>query len=268
MLDDRQQAQYLQRIGHSGGTAISLPTLQALHNLHMLKVPFENLDISLGRKIDLTEDALFDKIVLQRRGGFCYELNHLFFAFLSSRGFDVQMLSARVYNGRAFGKAFDHMLLLVNLQGVSFIADAGFGDSFREPLALQGEPSHQVDANYKIEQQGSDYVLFQQKQNAGYQAQYKFDLAAYGIDAFQPMCVYQQTSPDSSFTQKTVCSIATEDGRKTISNSRFIITSVDRRSEQGIAGEAEYRQILRQHFQIDLPQDSRLDRLLAANNTA
>ncbi|GGC66135.1 arylamine N-acetyltransferase family protein [Undibacterium terreum] len=254
MLTEQQVAYYLRRIAYKGSLAVELSTLQALHQAHMLQVPFENLDIPLGRPIVITQQALYNKIVAARRGGFCYELNHLFFALLSTLGFKVQMLSACVVYGNSFGQPFDHMLLLVELDGKQYIADVGFGDSFREPLLLQDEPVTQRDAAYCFRREGSDYVLLQQKQKESmdWQPQYRFDLDAHGIEAFQPMCMYQQSSPDSPFTKKSVCSIATEDGRKTISNGRLILTAGGERTEHAIASEAEYRQILQADFGMSL----------------
>src|SRR5262245_1566225 len=101
---------YLKRIDYRGRLDPTAETLRGLHVAHMLSVPFENLDIPLGRPIVLDEDALFDKIVARRRGGFCYELNGLFAALLRSLGFDVTLLSAGVAHADGgFGLEFDHL---------------------------------------------------------------------------------------------------------------------------------------------------------------
>jgi N-hydroxyarylamine O-acetyltransferase len=107
----------------------------------MFNVPFENLDISVGRYIKLDLPSLFQKIVHERRGGYCYELNGLFAALLRTLGFRVDQLSAGVAgpDGK-FGPEFDHLTLLVGA-GDSWLADVGFGDSFLAPLpfAVGGE---------------------------------------------------------------------------------------------------------------------------------
>src|SRR5256885_12239222 len=90
---------YLQRIGYQGSLVPNEQTLRALQLAHLYAVPFENLDIGLQRPIVLDLDLIFDKVVNQRRGGFCYELNGLFGELLKSLGFGVQMLSAGVYGG-------------------------------------------------------------------------------------------------------------------------------------------------------------------------
>src|SRR5512138_694480 len=130
---------YLTRIQYFRPIKPDVQTLQGLHLAHLLHVPFENLDIGLKRPIRLEEEALWNKIVVQGRGGFCYELNGLFGAFLREIGFDVTYLNARVYNREGkLGIPFDHLALLVQIPGQPgrWLADVGFGDSFLEPLNL------------------------------------------------------------------------------------------------------------------------------------
>jgi arylamine N-acetyltransferase len=103
----------------------------------MLAVPFENLDISLGRKIICDESRFLHKIVNERRGGFCYEMNGAFAELLRALGFKVTLLSARVSGGDGSeGPEFDHLALRVDLDQ-PWLADVGFGDSFVEPLLLE-----------------------------------------------------------------------------------------------------------------------------------
>src|SRR6266550_6884083 len=130
---------YLQRISYTGPLVPIAETLRLLQVAHLQTVPFENLSIHSGEPIVLDDDALFEKIVRRRRGGFCYELNGLFAALLRALGFDVKMLSARVANAEGiFGPDFDHMTLLVTL-AEPWLVDVGFGDSFLEPLKLDEE---------------------------------------------------------------------------------------------------------------------------------
>jgi len=116
-----------------------LQSLRRLHKKHLLSIPFENLDIHLGPPIILSEDAFYEKIITHRRGGFCYELNGSFAALLTSLGFNVRMLSARVArrNG-GFTPEFDHMTLLVTMKD-RWVVDVGFGESFTEPKRLDFE---------------------------------------------------------------------------------------------------------------------------------
>src|SRR5246127_1155601 len=129
-------AAYLARIGYTESTVPSSDSLRALHAAHLYAVPFENLDISLGRKITCEEERFLHKIVALRRGGFCYELNGAFAALLRELGFRVTLLSARVAReGGSASPDFDHLALRVDLDE-PWLADVGFGDSFLEPLRL------------------------------------------------------------------------------------------------------------------------------------
>src|SRR5260370_2295706 len=145
---------YLDRINYHGNLAPSAETLRQLQVAHLLTVPFENLSIHAREPIVLKDEALFEKIVSRRRGGFCYELNGLFAALLRALGFDVAMLSAQVANAKgSFGPDFDHMTLMVT-RADRWLVDAGFGDSFLEPLRLD-EESTQGHGNhtYRIERE-------------------------------------------------------------------------------------------------------------------
>ena len=111
---------YLERIHYSGPLAPTLEVLSKLQLAHLMTVPFENLDIHTNTKIDLNH--LFDKIVTRNRGGFCYELNGLFYELLTETGFAVKMVSARVHDGKGdFSPEFDHMALIVNLDNENYL---------------------------------------------------------------------------------------------------------------------------------------------------
>ena len=245
---------YLQRIGYEGAREPTEETLRRLHRAHMYAVPFENLDIPLGRTITLSVPAFFEKIVRRRRGGFCYELNALFGWLLGKIGFDLVTLSARVYSDGAPGPEFDHMLLLLDIDD-GLVADVGFGDSFVEPVALSGEEQHQLGRAYRVVEHGDDRILQHRLLGADWQPQYAFSLKPRRLEEFADMCHYQQTSPDSHFTQKSVCSLATRDGRVTLSDARLIQTSNGDRQEREVRSVEEYRKLLASHFGIDLGEE-------------
>lgn len=244
---------YLRRINYSGPLDPSAETLRRLHRAHMLSVPFENLDIHIERLIVLDEAKLLSKVVGQRRGGFCYELNGAFAALLRALGFDVTMLSAEVAGGDGgFGPAFDHMALLVQLEA-RWLADVGFGDSFREPLLLDhsGEQA-QEDGAYRIERDGEHLTLERRDDSGLWQPQYRFTLRPYQYEDYADMCRYHQTSPDSPFTKRRTCSLATPDGRITLTDMRLITTTRGERREKTLATQEEYAAALREHFGVEL----------------
>jgi len=161
---------YLARIRYEGTVQPTAETLQALHEAHMLAVPFENLDIGLGRAIKLDHASLWEKIVERRRGGFCYELNGLFALLLRELGFRVELLSAGVANAAGnFNPDFDHLTLLVHLEE-DWLADVGFGESFRHPLRLTPDVAQeQVWGRYRLVRDGKDW-LFEEWREAWKQA--------------------------------------------------------------------------------------------------
>lgn len=241
---------YLERICYTGSLEPCFETLKELHKAHMFAVPFENLDVSSGRPIVLSYPSLYDKIVLRHRGGFCYELNGLFGWLLEQLGFDVEMVSARVIHNAQPGPEFDHMVLLLKTED-RLIADVGFGDSFLEPLWLASDR--------EVEQHASTYRLvgpeyeraLQTLRDSAWESQYIISPQPRRFDEFKPMCRFHQTSPESTFTQKTVCSVATANGRTTLSNGSLILTTGGSREEFEISGEEEYRSLLKAHFGIE-----------------
>lgn len=254
---------YLERIRSSGQVnldvvAPSSHLLRQLHLAHMLSVPFENLSIHYGQPILLEDEALYDKIVQRRRGGFCYELNGLFAWLLRRLGFTVTLLSARVaQSDGSFTPEFDHMALLVHqMDDIDWLADVGFGDSFRQPLRLLPD----------IEQDGADGKMYrlrtsdidgtawlmQQRGETDWETQYRFVLQPHIMGDFVDRCHFQETSPESHFKQKRLCSLALPNGRITLSDLRLITTLHDVREERDLASEREYLDTLAAQFGVTI----------------
>lgn len=264
MLDDAQVATYLARLDFHATPGCNRATLDDLHLAHMLRVPFENLDIMQGIPIDLSLAGRYAKLVLQQRGGFCHELNSLFADLLQAIGFEVRLLAAEVHDGQAYTAPFDHMLLAVALDGRTLVADVGFGDSFRLPLAIDGTRSQQGVATYDVVRQGEEYTLFRTRPDTGRQPQYRFRLDAHALEEFLPRCRHQQHSPQSHFTQQAICSRATADGRVSLSAARHILTTARSRSERRLENADEYRAVLQRDFNITLDETADIAPLMAA----
>ncbi len=213
---------YLNRINYRGPRDVSADTLRALHIQHLLAVPFENLDNHTGRQIVLDQEKVFRKIVEERRGGICYELNGAFYGLLRALGFEVAMLSAGVARDEGgFDPPFDHMTLLVELEE-RWLADVGFGDSFREPLLLdhRGEQLQDNDA-YRLVEEG-EHLILERRETDLWKPQYRFTLEPHLYSDFGDMCHYHQTSHDSPFTKRRTCTLATPEGRITVTGMRLI----------------------------------------------
>ncbi|HEU5329449.1 MAG: arylamine N-acetyltransferase family protein [Thermomicrobiales bacterium] len=245
-------AAYLDRIAYTGPRDPSLATLRALHLAHLRAAPFENLDIGLGRTIVLDDAALYEKIVVRRRGGFCYELNGLFARLLHVLGFAVTLLSAGVKGGNGqFGPEFDHLTLRVDLDE-PWLADVGFGDSFHLPLRLHGRAAQHRDGQAYRLVEDSAYLMLERLRDETWEPQYRFTLQPRALPDFTAMCHYQQTAPESHFTRHSVCTILTAAGRITLSDDRLIITNNGKRAEHMLTSAKERTEALRDHFGIVL----------------
>jgi len=219
-------AAYLQRIRYRGPLAPTAEALRQLHEAHLLAVPFENLSIHWGEPIELDDEALFEKVVVRRRGGFCYELNGLFAALLRALGFEVVMLSAGVLRASGdYSPDFDHMALLVNHQQ-RWLADVGFGDLFRQPLRLdERAPQAQGASAYRIDPDEEGRFLLRRSDEGGpWSTEYRFSLEPHVYADYAERCIYQETSPESHFKQRRICSLATPDGRVSLSERKLITT--------------------------------------------
>ena len=251
MLAPPRVTDYLTRLDLTMGEAsLDAAGLARLQDAHLRRIPFENLSIHLGERISLDDEAIVAKLVDQRRGGFCFEMNGGFAALLEALGFDVTRLEARVYADGRPGIPFDHLCLRVDLDR-PYLVDVGFGASFAEPLLL-GTDAPQADRNgeFRIVATPAADGWFDLVQNGV--AQYRFSLAPHDLADFASACDYHQTSPDSHFTQNSLCTLPTADGRATIAG-RLLITRIGgERTERIIDDDAELLALYRSQFGISL----------------
>ena len=241
---------YLARIGTARPARADAAALAELQLRHLLSVPFENLSIHLGEPIVLDHGALVDKVVGRRRGGFCYELNGAFAALLSTLGFTVTLLAARVFGEGGLGPPFDHLALRVDdADGGSWLADVGFGRHSHYPLRLdtrtdQADPggtfrlADTADGDLDVIRDG--------------QLQYRVEARPRTLGDFEATCWWHQTSPRSHFTHGPVCSRLTETGRVTLSDRTLAQTTGDQRQERTLTDDAEVLAAYRTWFGIVL----------------
>ncbi|MFD9949046.1 arylamine N-acetyltransferase [Nonomuraea sp. NPDC059023] len=189
----------LHRIGHHGPVAADLETLVALHRAWRQAVPYENLDIQLGRPISLEPEPLFDKLVRRRRGGYCFEQNGGLAMLLRLAGFQVTMVEAAVMRA-ARGAAMwgNHSALLVDLDGRRWLADAGIGDGFVEPLPLREGSHTQGNLTYRLERLDPDTWRFHHHPG-GTIASYDFRLRPCDIADFAARSRELSTSTESAY---------------------------------------------------------------------
>ena len=248
---------YLNRIGYLGPLEATPEVLRGLQLAHLYSVPFENLSVARHEPVWLSIPALFDKIVWRRRGGCCYELNGLFGSLLQEIGFQVDFLSARGFDDEGgLSPEFDHLTLLVRAPGLTqppWLVDAGFGDSFLEPLRmdLEGEQPQGLRA-YRLAQLEGAWILWQRNYDGSWEQQFRFTLQPRAFPAdFEEMNHYHQTSPASPFTRQRMCTRALPEGRITLWDTRLVVTRLGERSETALV-EADRPAILRECFGIGL----------------
>jgi N-hydroxyarylamine O-acetyltransferase len=255
--DDGAVDAYLTRIGAVRPRRLDASALRELHRAHLLAVPFENLSIHLGQTISLDPDDLFAKIVLRRRGGFCYELNGMFGLLLESLGAQVSRVGAGVYGSDGLGMPLAHMALVVRLPDGSgpWLTDIGFGDHSDYPLLLdsdadQGDPS----GTFRLAAADPEGDLDVLRDGI---PQYRVERRARALRDFIPTCWWQQTAPESHFTQSTICSRRTEGGRVTISGRTLVTTEGGQRTEELLPDDAATLASYQDNFGIVLDSPPR-----------
>jgi len=244
---------YLQRIGYNGSMQPTIELLQVLQKRHLLSVPFENLDIHYKIPIQLDIETIFEKVVIKKRGGFCYELNGIFYELLRAIGFDVKMISARVFDQRQqiFSPEFDHLAIIAKIDSVDYLADAGFGEFAFTPLKVEPDTIQNDErGKFRIDRHDNSYYKVSKGVGEEWVPEYMFTLTKRDLSEFQDMCQYNQTSPLSHFTQNKFCSMATEKGRITVTAKKIKITVGDSVTEVPLDSEEEFLEALATYFQI------------------
>ncbi len=244
---------YLSRIGLSRHDILcDVDTLRRLQREHLLHVPFENLDIHWEHPIVLDTERFYDKIVERKRGGFCYELNGLFNELLTCLGYRTRLVSGRVYGSEnGYGPEFDHVAVVVVINNEEYLADVGFGDFVAEPLLI--DPSgEQEDREGTFFVRLTEHGAFEVEKKAGdkWLPECMFGRNGHSLAEFADMCEFHQQSPDSHFTKGRICSILTADGRKTLTDKKFVITSNGNKTEIAVGSAKDFDAILMREFGI------------------
>jgi N-hydroxyarylamine O-acetyltransferase len=197
-MNDEQLARYLERIGHGWHVRPKLPTLRSLHRAHVLSIPFEALDVQLGEVPSLEPEAIFDKIVERRRGGWCYEMNGLFGAALEAIGFDVTRVACGVMRQDGGEERIGtHLALLVDCEG-PWLCDVGFGGSLLEPLPLAAGEREDGPYAVSLELIEDGYWRFSESHETPFGYDFRAEPADEALLAAKRD--WQSTHPESNFT--------------------------------------------------------------------
>jgi N-hydroxyarylamine O-acetyltransferase len=238
---------YFARIGLRGPR-----TLEALHQAHVSSIPFENLDVLAGRGVDLALDAVFDKLVRRRRGGYCFEHVTLFSAVLRELGFRFRVIGGRVHVGSPLAiPPRTHASLLVDLPEGTFFADPGFGGvGPYSPMLFEADRMQGV---HRLVRREDAWMLQNEHEGA------MLDLHAFTLDAFHPIDLevanhYTATHPSSRFKSNLMVQRHLPNGRITLRNRDLVIREGAEVHRARLDDDAIHT-LLRERFGLEIPRD-------------
>ena len=251
---------YLQRIGWQGDRSPTIDLLQNLLQAHSYAIPFENLDVQLGRPLTTSVDEAYDKIVGRRRGGWCYEQNGLFGWALETIGFNVQRTAATVMRAERGPEAHaNHLMLVVQVPDDDrrWLVDVGFGGSLQAPIVL--EPQACEHSPYQVGLQVLDDGFWQFWERHGDAClSYDFEDSPGDERAMSERCDFLQTNPASSFVLNLVCQRRRSDTH-TILRGRVMSRLLASGTEKRLLKSAdEFATVIRDEFRLDVPDAAAL----------
>lgn len=258
---------YFERIGFAGSIAPNLQTLQALHELHPAAIPFENLDPLLGRPVLLDQPSLETKLLREKRGGYCFEHNLLFARMLRELEYSVRGHAARVLWGRPEGavQPRTHMILTLEINGVPYLADVGFGGlTLTSPLRLR-PGLEQETPHEKFRLAGEEPVLrLEALIGEDWRPVYEFDMSEWVDADFEAPNYFLSTHASSRFRQHLVVARSEKGRRVTLTDTALAIHPTGGESEKHVLSDVEgLRAVLSETFGIALPPAEALDPVLA-----
>jgi len=246
----------LDRIDYGGATSVDTDVLAALQRAFLLSVPFENLDIHIGRKIVLGSGLQQAKIVDEGRGGFCYECNSVFNDLLNALGFESRMANAQMMMGGDPSPPYDHMVLVVRVNGDEYLVDVGNGGSVRSPMRIGASEVAETPegVSYRLGEYQDERTLDSRSPGEDWIHRFVFSPEACKLSEFEPRCEFQQTSPDSHFLKGRVTTLATRDGRiSMIDRTLKVQVGETVIEERQMIDDADYHRTLEDAFGIVLP---------------
>ncbi|NTU88907.1 MAG: arylamine N-acetyltransferase [Actinobacteria bacterium] len=242
---------YLERIGINDELPCNLESLARIQSQHSMTVPFENLNIALGIPIVFDLEALYDKIVIHRRGGICFELNLLLAELLRRLGFSVETFSARV---RESGTDLDHVFNMATIDGKRWMVDVGFADNYFAPLPFElGTWTFDGRDRWKVEQAEGDRFNLIREEEGEEIVKYVFTLTERIPSDFRARCDYFETAPESHFKQGNLANLERRDGRVSLTDKRLLITTNGEKERVDIESREQFELYLREIFGIELP---------------
>ncbi|MDD6043329.1 MAG: arylamine N-acetyltransferase [Eubacteriaceae bacterium] len=257
MLSEQQIWEYIKKINCESNTECSLSNLRMLQYRHLLTIPYENLDPMNGVALSLSPDDLFEKIILNSRGGYCFELQGLFYYLLQSLGYQVTQYAGRFMNEPWHVQMRRHRILVANIAGNRYVCDVGVrSESPRYPLILE-EDTVQTDGicEYRYEKDSFyGWILMQKQPNKEWKPMLGFTEEPQIDEDFIMPSFYCEKHPDSTFNKFMKISIFTDDTNLNIIGNEFRVFKNGRIiSRHTIENDRAAREYLSEKFGIKAP---------------
>jgi len=253
-------SKYFRRIGYTGTSKPNVDVLNSVLRHHVFAIPFENLDVQLGRPVTTDIDAAYEKIVISGRGGWCYEQNGLFGWALEEAGFGVTRVAAAVMRqDRGHSADANHLCLLVDVPGsdVRYLADVGFGGSMIEAIPLIEAEHEQAPFRIGLKRLSGNTWRFWEDDGDG-EFSYDFSGGAADESALSHKCKFLQSDPASGFVLNLVLQARTAHEHKTL-RGRVLKVRTAAGTESRILGSAdELLDVLSNHFGLNMPEIEKL----------
>jgi len=265
-MDQTKLDSYFSRIGYSGSPKADLETLRDLHRLHTLSIPFENLTPFLYQEVLLDPKSIHQKLVKDKRGGYCFEQNLLFLDILKELGFSAKGLGARVLWNTSDDEITrrSHMLLSVAIDGVVYLADVGFGGltlttPIKFEIGLHQDTTHERFRLVSIE---DDFKL-QAEVDGLWKTLYRFDTQEQYLPDYEVANFYLFTHPASPFRTALIAAKPVSGGRLALSNRQLTVYTLGKEPERRELGDVEQvKKTLIKDFGVNISQLSNLDERL------
>ena len=256
MTEKEKILKYFERIGleYDENAELNGEYLRKLQLAHVTAVPYENIDILRGTPLKLDDDSLFDKVVLRRRGGYCFELNGILAWLLRALGFGVTEYMGRFLRGEVGVPMRRHRVLKVEAADGVYMCDVGVGAKApRCPLLLkEGLVQKQFGEEYRFEKRDFFGWVLTEKTNKGWGDVFSFtEEVQHPIDFVQPS-FYCEKHEDSIFNKDYMIAIKTLTGRKTLDNNTFKIFEGSELISAKELSDSEIPVYLKEHFGLDV----------------
>lgn len=250
----KNTALYFERIGYKDTPEVSLECLKKLVLGQLHHIPFEDLDVFHGHKEpSLDTDALFEKIIINKRGGYCFELNGLFAKLLTAVGFSCRSHIARVVWHYPHLTPPSHQVNIVTLDDQDYFCDVGFGGPIPYcplPISFEEEQVCSVTGRkYRFSKEG-DWVTVSVWFEGAFQPMLMFlDTPCDPVD-FVPLNCFCAHSPIEPFLHKQMVWLAHPDGRRSIDGNILKIEKDGQTTETALASDKELSDALLDYFGI------------------